>query len=66
MCKYNLVIGKVFDMYNMINEQVYQVKHLPNFLTSLSWLARGASGLWMFAPNKTSLLLLLLSIGARI
>ena len=23
------------------------------------WLARGASGLWMFAPNKTSLLLLL-------
>ena len=29
---------------------------------SLSWLARGASGLWMFAPNKTSLLLLLLII----
>ena len=27
----------------------------------LSWLARGASGLWMIAPNKTSLLLLLLS-----
>ena len=28
---------------------------------TLSWLARGASGLWMFAPNKTSLLLLLLT-----
>ena len=49
MCKYNPVIGKVFDMYSMINEQVYQVKHLINRCQNMTASRR-------FVINETNVL----------